>query len=92
MYADYQQWARNHGARLLNRIEFGRRMGAFFNVDSKTTPRRIRGSVERCWDLYALDMARQRFDARFEAETDWPDSTGAPPVALPNPFVGGSNP
>jgi len=88
MYEDYQAYARNHGARLLNRIEFARRMGSFFSTEAKTKPKRMRGELIRAWELYDLDVARKFFDDRFEAQSEWPATLSAATVTLPNPFVG----
>lgn len=71
-YDAYKVWARDHGARFLDKIEFGRRMSAYLSTE-KSRAKRLAGEVERCWALRALSDARTYFDASLGTTSDWPD-------------------
>lgn len=76
MYDSYKVWSKDFGARVLNAIEFARRMGKFFSAKPKTQPHRVSGQVERCWELYRIDNARLIFDAELGTKSDWPIAPG----------------
>ncbi len=74
IYEAYRTWAREHTNRVLDKIEFGRRLSNLISPE-KPKSKRINGDVERATNVYALDEARRAFDKACESETEWPDVT-----------------
>lgn len=74
VFEKYEQWARpKQGVRVLDKLEFGRRMSKFLTAD-KAKAHRFSGNVERALNLRTLDDARKVFDEELGTTTDWPDS------------------
>ncbi len=79
IFDEYQEWGTRRKARLLSKVEFGRRM-AHYMTDRPSMSRKIGGEVLRCVHLLSLADARKALDAAMSATTEWPDTTpaGAP--------------
>lgn len=73
IYRIYQEWLKGHAGRVLDKVEFGRRMSLYFSAE-KPKPHRFANGVAKGYHLHTLDDARKYFDAKTGTTVDWPDS------------------
>lgn len=73
IYEAYEQWAKGRQGRLLDKLEFGRRMSKFLTTE-KAKVKRVSGAIERCVNVRTLNDARTTFDAALGTISDWPDA------------------
>jgi hypothetical protein len=76
IYAAYEQWGKGRQGRLVDKLEFGRRMSKFLTTE-KTKAKRVNGGIERCVNIRALLDARATFDTALGTTSDWPDDSPA---------------
>lgn len=76
LYLHYTTWMKDHAGRVLDKIEFGRRLAKFISTD-KSKPHRFSGNVERAWNLRSLADARKVFDDALGTSNDWQDAPSA---------------
>jgi len=72
----YRNWCREIGARMLDKIEFGRRMNKYLSA-YKSSSRRVSGEIRRCWTLRTLEDARKFFDEKLGTKDEWDDAGSA---------------
>ena len=78
VYDAYKVWARQFTSshRLLDKIEFGRRMNRLLSAES-AKPKRINGQTVQAISVRPLADARRAFDHECDTATTWPDAQGA---------------
>jgi hypothetical protein len=76
IFEAYELWARGRSGRVLDKLEFGRRMSKYVSA-GKAKAKRVNGSIERCIEVYGLEEARKTFDSALGTNTEWPDLPGA---------------
>jgi phage/plasmid-associated DNA primase len=71
-YNEYVMACRAEGHRLLNAMQFGKRVGAIISAEKSST-HRFRGHKDpvRGWETRTLTEARDKFDAKRGSKTDW---------------------
>lgn len=83
LYEQYIIWCNLHHARVLSKIEFGRRMAGYFSTGEPKS-RKVNGEVCRCLPLRPLAEARRYFDEQLASPTHWgADETPVPPSTIP---------
>lgn len=81
IYGAYEQWGKGRQGRLLDKLEFGRRMSKLLTTE-KSKSKRVNGAIERCINVRALDDARNVFDAALGTTSDWPDDSAITQTSL----------
>jgi uncharacterized protein DUF5906/bifunctional DNA primase/polymerase-like protein len=76
VFEAYKMWSRDYSVRLLDKIEFSRRLSRYISA-GKSQPKRINGEVSRCWHLRTLDDARSTYDTECGSPSDWPTALSA---------------
>ena len=74
----YQQWVKNFNGRILEPIEFARRINHFVTTE-KSTVKRVGGTVMRVIALRDVTDARAFFDSKLGTTDEWPSVTPTNP-------------